>query len=194
MATPTITSELDAINLMLSCIGEAPVSSIDTSISEVEMAQIKLNKCILEVLTRGRTFNKEEDFPLQPDENGEVVIPQDALWIDTTKLESNDLVQRGTRLYDRRLHTYNINRVVKCDIILALPFEEMPFPARLYVTIKAAREFQADVQGSETVFRFSLQSEQEAQATFEAMDAQSEDANVLNGNYHAWNVIRRYGR
>lgn len=193
MATPTITSELDAINLMLSCIGEAPVASIDTTISEVEMAQIKLNKCILEILARGRAFNSEEEFTLMPNENGEIVLPQDTLWFDTMKYESNDYVQRGNRLYDRKKHTFNIGISVKGDLVLAMPFEDLPFPARLYILIKAAREFQTDVQGSDTKYRFDQKAEDDALKLFEATDTRVEDANVLNRNYHAQMILRRYG-
>lgn len=193
MTIPTITSELDAINIMLSCIGEAPVASVDTSISEVEMANMTLNQTILEVLSRGRNFNREVEITLYPNDNGEIVLPAGTLWIDVSKFEDNELVQRGGKLYDRANHTYILNRSVKADINLILDFEDLPFAARLFIAIRAARKFQADVQGSETIYRFSQKSEDDAERSFEALDAQAEDANVLNSNYHAFNILRRYG-
>jgi hypothetical protein len=192
MATPTLTSELDAINIMLSCIGEAPVASVDTSISEVEMAKQKLDQVLLEVTARGKQFNREIEYTLTPDENGEITLPAGTLWVDVTKYEDNNYVQRGTKLYDRLNHTYTINKSVKADLHLALDFIDLPFAARLYIALRAARQFQADVQGSETVYRFSAKSEDDAEKAFEALDAEAEDANVLNSNYHAYNILRRY--
>jgi len=192
MATPIITSELDAINLMLSTIGEAPVASIDVSISEVEMAQNKLNHVILEVLARGRQFNREVNFLLTPNENGELVLPANALWVDVAKSEDNSFVHRGTRIYDRVNHTYKISKSVLVDMHIALAFEELPFAARLYVAVKAARMFQADVQGSEAIFRFSKKTEDDAEMAFEALDAEAEDANVLNSSYTTFNILSRY--
>lgn len=193
MTAPLLTSELDAINLMLSCIGEAPVATIDTTISEVEMAKQKLDTVILEVLSRGRQFNREVDYKLIPDSNGYLVLPANTIWVDTRKSENNDLVHRGTRLYDRVNHTYVINKEVNVDLTIALSFEEMPLAARIYVAMRAARQFQADVQGSDTVYRFSQKAEEDAEMAFEALDAEAEDANVLNGSYTTYNIINRYG-
>jgi hypothetical protein len=192
MTTPIITSELDAINIMLSCIGEAPVASIDTSISEVEMAQQKLNQVLLEVLSRGRQFNREVEYELLPNENGEILVPANVLWLDVSKYEENNYVQRGNRLYDRVNHTYKISKSVAADMHIVLPFEELPLAARLYVTMRAARQFQADVQGSETIYRFSAKAEEDAERAFEALDSEAEDANVLNGSYTTYNILRRY--
>ena len=193
MTAPLLTSELDAINLMLSCIGEAPVASIDTTISEVEMAKQKLDQVLLEVLARGRTFNREVEYVLYPDTNGNIFLPANTLWVDVKRYEDNDYVQRGPRLYDRRNHTYNIGKSVKCDLHIAMGFEEMPLAARIYIATRAARLFQADVQGSDTVYRFSAKAEEDAERAFEALDAEAEDSNVLNGSYTTYTILNRYG-
>lgn len=193
MAAPLLTSELDAINLMLSCIGEAPVASIDTSISEVEMAKQKLDQVILEVLARGRSFNREVDLEILPDEFGEVRLPANTLWVDVRRYEDNNYVQRGSRLYDRYNHTFNINKPVRVDLHIAMDFEEMPLAARIYIATRAARLFQADVQGSETIYRFSAKAEEDAEKAFEALDNEAEDANVLNASYTTFSILQRYG-
>ena len=71
MATQiTNTSELQAINTILSIIGEAPVSSITTNIgSDVSIAKQILDESSVTVQSKGWNFNTEESFSLAIDSN-----------------------------------------------------------------------------------------------------------------------------
>lgn len=69
---PTITNlapltELEAINSMLSAIGESPVESIDTSNATVDMALNHLYDTTREMLSEGWKFNQEWGLALEPD-------------------------------------------------------------------------------------------------------------------------------
>ena len=66
-----------------------------------------------------------------------------------------------------------------CDLTLYLPFEELPTAARYYITVRAARTFQARELGSDVLDRFSAEDEAKALADFLHSDMQAGDYNVF---------------
>lgn len=184
MTDITLTSELDAVNLMLSVLGEAPVSSLTTSGStDVATAKQILSELSRTVQSRGWHFNSEEDYPLAPTVDGEVNLPTNTLRFDLYgDSASLDLTQRGTRLYDRENHTYTINKTVKVRIVFLLPFEELPETARKYIAIRAARAFQKRQLGDEKADVFTAEEEMEAKLAFLHAEDDSDDSNLLESS------------
>ena len=78
------TSKLDAINTMLSAIGEAPVSSLSSGLIEAEIAESILNTVDREVQSMGWHFNTELNKSFAQDTNGEIILPADILRADST--------------------------------------------------------------------------------------------------------------
>ena len=71
MVQLTKTTELEAVNIMLSAIGEAPVSSLEnTQLEDVAVAQNILNETIVDVQSTGYNFNTEYNFKINPDIDG----------------------------------------------------------------------------------------------------------------------------
>ena len=58
MANAT-TTELEAVNIMLSSIGEAPVNSLSSGLVDAELAQTTLHNVSREVQAAGWSFNTE---------------------------------------------------------------------------------------------------------------------------------------
>jgi len=90
MATQiTNTSELQAINTILSIIGEAPVSSITTNIgSDVSIAKQILDESSVSVQSKGWNFNTEESYSLALDSNNKVPVPSNCVWLTTRPADS----------------------------------------------------------------------------------------------------------
>ena len=191
------TTELEAVNTIISTIGEAPVSTLENnSLEDVTAAKNILDETIVDVQTVGWNFNKEYDFKINPDTDGFVNIPANAVYADSSnrgKTADKDIVIRGTKLYDRENQTFTFTDSQHVDLILILPWDDLPQPARRYCTIKAARRFQNRIFGSDSLNGFTQIDETEALVQLEQSDSRSEDANMLTGNWGVYRVLRRTG-
>ena len=183
MATQiTTTTELQAINTILSIIGEAPVSSITTNIgSDVSIAKQILDESSVTVQSKGWNFNTEESYSLPLDSNNKIPVPTNAIWV-TTRLgdSTKKVIIRDGFLYDKENHTYTHSDSIKVDMIILLPFTELPEFARRYIVTVAGRRFQARYLGSKELAGFTEQDEGTALTTCEQLDAANEKQNILS--------------
>ena len=189
MLSPT--TELEAINTMLSTIGESPVNAVeDTGNVDVVIARQILQTVSREVQARGWHFNTEKNYTITPDSEGYLVLPNTVLKVDTVYPDcSKDVVVRGSRLYDREKHTYVFTDAVKVDMTILLTFDELPEVARNYVTIRASRIFQERVVGSDTLHAFNSQDEARAMVSLMEYEADTADLNILSGNYSVYRIL-----
>lgn len=194
MAIVTPTSEIEAVNVMLSAIGEAPVSSLDDpSLVDAALAQSILKETSVEIQTRGLHCNTEINFPLVPTVDGEILVPSNCARIDTTEISRDiDVVQRGNKLYDRVERSYtSFTDTIYVEMVLLFSFEELPQHVKRYITVKAARRFQARLVGSDTLAGFTATDEQEALIEFERSEAITEDNNILTDSFDTYKIISR---
>ena len=75
----TRTTLLDAVNQMLSCIGGSAVVTLDTDNPEVASAVAILEETTRTVLSEGWNFNSELEYPLTPNTNQEIPVPDNIL-------------------------------------------------------------------------------------------------------------------
>jgi hypothetical protein len=141
----------------------------------------------------GWHFNTEIDWPLAPtvpDKN--IPLPANCLRVDTMpRSRQFDVVQRGSRLYDRGNRTYAFEDTIYVKMVLLLPFAEMPQAARSYITIRAARIFQARSVGSQLLAAFTEADENTARAALRRADSVNADHNILTGNWSVARVLSR---
>lgn len=189
MLSPT--TELEAINTMLSTIGESPVNTVeDTGNVDVVIARQILQSVSREVQARGWHFNTEKNYNITPNSEGYLVLPNTVLKVDTVYPDaSKDVVVRGSKLYDRENHTYVFTDAVKVDMTVLLTFDELPEVARNYVTIRASRIFQERVVGSDTLQAFNSQDEARAAVSLMEYEADTADLNILSGNYSVYRIL-----
>lgn len=188
------TTELEAINVMLSAIGEAPVSTVeDNGVVDAVVARTILRNTSREVQSRGWHWNTDKALSLVltfPD--GFAILPNNCLRIDSVNDSANiDVVQRGNRLYDRRKHTYAFEGPLTVDMVVLLAFEELPEAARNYITMRSARVFQERFIGSETLSTFNRRDELVAWSNLLNAEAETADANILTDNYSIYRVLDR---
>jgi hypothetical protein len=184
------TTELEAVNSMLMTIGESPVNSLAVSqVSDVSIAIATLREVTRNFQVEGWEFNTEV-MTLSPDVDGYINIPANALKIDSTDI-SLVYVRRGDKLYDKANNTFVFTSPVELEFVWFLTFEDMPEPARQYITIKASRRFQNRVMGSDAVYYFTKEDEQEAKNTFLEYENKSGNYNMLRDNIYMLSSIRR---
>lgn len=192
-----LTTELDAINTMLAIIGEAPVNTAeDTGVVDAVIARQTLNETLRQVQATGWHWNTDRGVILTPTfpAPGDLYVPANTLMVDAVD-PSIDVIQRGTRLWDRKNNTFKFAAPVEVDIVRLLPFEEIPQAARHYIMVRAGRIFQDRVVGSETLSGFNDKDEARAYAQLRNAEAETADYNMLTDNYAVGRILdRRFGR
>ncbi|QDP54785.1 MAG: putative tail tubular protein [Prokaryotic dsDNA virus sp.] len=186
------TTELESVNTMLSAVGSSPVSDL-TGGAEVSIAKNILTETRREVCSKGWAFNYETKVTLTPTTENVITLTENVLRVDATEGYNTDLdlVQRGTKLYDRKNHTYTITDTVTADVIYNLDWSELPEVARRYIMIRAARVFADRVVGYSNQHAFTMTDETQALADLKALEAETADHNMLTGHWHVARVVNR---
>lgn len=181
MTATTLLTELEALNLMLMAADEAPVQTASQA-GHLPLSKAKavLNDTSRVVQSRGWAFNTEDQFPLPRDVAGSIAIAPNVLSIDVDDSFTNvQPIQRGSRLYDRKNHTYTFTQDLTGTVILLLPWDELPQAARYYIAVKAARSLQAVLQAGESVHTMTEADEQSALLAMQSLETDTADANFL---------------
>ena len=190
-----LTTKLEAVNTMISVIGEAPINTltgVSLPISAIQ-AQAALEETSRAIQSEGWHCNTEHEYELTPDAvTKKITLPQNTLRFDLDPLlyTSVDPVQRGLKLYDRKNHTEQWDSSVKGTITFELEFEDLPEQIRHYVAVKAARVFANRFIGTREIEGFTLRDEVEAKAR--AIDSDSENADrTIFDDYSVLRVLDR---
>jgi hypothetical protein len=133
-------SELEAVNVGLAAAGATPITTFENNQPDVLSMRALLISNSKELQARGWWFNREYTISLAPDAQGRVVVPQNALSVDSVDPADNFTV-RGTFLYDRDNATNVISRSIVIDSITFLVWEELPFIAQNAIQYTAALDF-----------------------------------------------------
>jgi hypothetical protein len=189
----TLSTELEAVNQMLSAIGDSPVNQLDTATNaEARVAKQILDEVSRDVQSRGWHFNTEPDYTITRDSDNHINLPTTAVRFDIKSelYPSLDVTQRGSKMYDRKDHTFVFDQDLKGEIIILLAFTDLPQPARAYITVRASRIFQDRVVGSEDLLRVLAADEATALATLKDFDDDTADYTIFD-NLDAYQVINR---
>ena len=199
---PSRTSELNAVNTMLSVIGEPPINSLTgTQNADAAIAQNILDEVAREVQGEGWHFNTLHNQTLSPDSNNEIILAAEVLRIDndttmprngagTTTSETREVIQRGVKLFDKTNNTFTFTTSVRCTIVYIYPFEELPEAARRYITVRAGRIFQDRMVGSVKGNAFTLRDEQKALATLREFEGDTADRSIFD-NMDTYQIVNR---
>ena len=181
MARITRTSELDALNIMLTNIGQAPASNINNTNPQFALARTVLDQVTGDVLTESWTFNREQGYPVVPDSNGNVLLPPNVLRWDLSWPTDLDVVLRNGKLYDKTNHTYDFSdyESLELNVTWLFDFEDIPNAVRNYITIRAANLFAMRTTGSTEIAKYGEKEEMQARATALDYETQQGDWNVF---------------
>ena len=179
-----MTTQLQAINQMLSGIGQAPVVSLDVANPEIAIALNVLDSVNREVQGEGWHFNTEVAYPFTADNNGNISVPANVLQLSDNKFANNQKYQtvlRDGKLYDKVNHTYEftVGETIKCDVVWLFDFVDLPQVFKDYITQRAARVFAGRVLGSQEMVTFNSNDEGVLRANCIAYDTNSSDVNIF---------------
>ena len=174
-----MTTRLEIINAMLASVGEQPVSSADSQHPSVISANEILNKIDRRVQQKGWWFNTEKALLLSKNLAGEIILPSNTLSVDPCDTASN-LVQRGTKLYDRVNHTFSIGEDVYVDIIVQLPIDELTTHAADYIGAYAVYDFYVNDDGDDSKANKYDRERFDTLAALKAEHLRNSDLNAIN--------------
>lgn len=179
-----MTTQLQAINQMLTGIGQAPVVSLDIANPEIATALSILDSVNREIQGEGWHFNTEVNYPFTPDANGEIVIPSNVLQLSDNKTSNSQQYQtvlRNGKLYDKVFHTYTFpgSDPVLCDVVWLFDFEDLPQVFQDYITQRATRVFAGSVVGSKEMVQYNQMDESLLRANCVAYDTDTSAVNIF---------------
>lgn len=128
-------TKLEAINIILRALGENPLASLEVQYPTLDIAEPALEEARHELLIDGWWFNTRYEIELQPDVDGVVQLPGDAI---TFRPNDNAVTFEGTRLIDRNTGAAITGVAVPGRLITDIPFEQCPFIAQYVIAYSAA--------------------------------------------------------
>lgn len=184
------TSILDAVNLMIASLGEAPVTAYDPApTNDVALAIGALNFEDLMLQSQGWHWNREDAFQLSLGTGGTVTLPDECLRVTSAYYAPNnapsgpiDIVQRGPLLYDRIGHTNVFTVAPVADLILRLDWDSLPQVARAVIALRALQRFQGGVQQSQIALQLNAKDLAEAETLLEQHEDEVAGYNSVYGN------------
>ena len=174
-----IMSKVDAVNIILSSIGSAPIDTLDDN-NDVDVDNILriMDRVSRSLQMKGWNFNTTT-LVLKPDTVSKRILWNDSI-IKHTSSDSNTYIKRGKYLFDMTNNTFEFTQDVTLSIVLALEFEDLPQAFMDYITAKAAVEFQTRYMGDNDVSQDLLGELQEAYQNIVDYDIHMGNYNMLN--------------
>lgn len=183
------TTRLQAVNTMLTCIGESPVSNLtDAAAADVAIAQNILDEVCRDLMTRSWSWNTLRKQTLQPDVSNRIAVP--ATWVRVDH-PTKDYARKGPWLYDRENETDTFTEsVADLEAVVLLDWDEMPEPARRYAMIRAGRTLAARMVTSEKAVAFTERDEMQSWMVLREYESEQADYNIFNNQDVAYNSRR----
>lgn len=167
-------TKLEAINQMLTGIGERPINTLEGNLpSNAEIAITILDTVDREIQATGWAFNTDREYVLMRDTDDEINLPSTTLRFDSNAY--HDVVIRGLRLWNRVDKSYKFDSTVEGIMIALIPFEDVPFPVANYIVKAAGHRFGKAVVGASEIYSFTAEDVQKAQADAVSHEADQAD-------------------
>lgn len=178
------TTKLDAVNIILSNIGQSPVVNLISGNPIVEMAELTLDEISRTVQAEGWIFNTEFSYPLSLDQSNEVVIPGNVIQCDLPVGSGASVQRRNGKLYNRTDHTFDFSNYASSgslavDVIWLFDYEDLPEAIKNYINIRAANVFAGRSVGSAEAVKFGQQEEVLARAGALEYETQQGDYSIF---------------
>ena len=196
MTTQTRTSELEAVNTILSTIGESPLNSLSGSLPvDGTIAKNVLSEVSREVQSQGWHFNTHYKVTLSRDTDNKIPLATNIVRVELDPRQysktSYDIVQRNNFLYNlaKNEDTFDVN-FKDVTAVYLLPFDEIPEQAKRYITIRSARIFHDRTLGANTIHKFSLEDEAKSLSILKQAESHTGDYSIFDTPEQAYTIIR----
>ena len=196
MTTQTRTSELEAVNTILSTIGESPLNTLSGSLPvDGTIAKNVLSEVSREVQSQGWHFNTHYKVSLSRDTDNKIPLATNIVRVEIDPRQyskvSYDIVQRNNFLYNlaKNEDTFETN-LKDATAVYLLPFDEIPEQAKRYITIRSARIFHDRTLGANTIHKFSQEDEAKSLSILKQAESHTGDYSIFDTPEQAYTIIR----
>jgi hypothetical protein len=186
-------TELEAVNTLLSVIGEAPVDKLSditfNEITDSALARKTLAEVSRDVQAEGWSWNTDWNVELTKTSANEFVLPSNTLscLFSPNRYPDKQYVIRGLKVYNRAKRTFafgaDLSTALVVDhVISQLLWDEIPHTAQQYIVIRAARIYSDRYLNSNAIYTYTAQDEEYARAMLMRDEERHLDSNLLWGN------------
>ncbi|PWM76698.1 MAG: phage tail protein [Phascolarctobacterium sp.] len=178
----TAITELDAVNEMLSVIGESPINTLENlqNIDAINALRI-LRLVNRQEQARGWSFNVISSLTLNPD-----VLTKKIRWQDNYLFlkgsNGEKLIRSGEYVKDLNADTEKFDSAITAEAILLVPFEDMPDPMRSYIIAKASLAFQTRYFNSPELTQITSQTLNETWMRLQEYEMTNNSYNILDNS------------
>jgi len=196
MTITTRTTELEAVNTILSTVGEAPLNTLTGSLPvDGTMARNVLNEINREVQSQGWHFNTHYKATLSRNASNEIPLASNVLRVelDPNKYSksSHDIVQRNNFIYNLAKNTNIFDTDFEdVTIVYLLDFADIPEQAKRYITIRSARVFHDRTLGATTLHKYSQEDEARSLIVLKQAEASTGDYTIFDNQLGAYTISR----
>ena len=183
-------TELEAVNILLSTIGEAPIDMFSTDatneIIESAVARTTLAEVSRDVQSEGFSWNTDKGVKLVRDSFNQFLLPINQLRVtfDPRAYPSAQYTVRGNRVYDKCAQTFSFaspDSLTVSEMVVLLPWDDLPHQAQQYITTMAARLFPGRFPNGSAVYNYTLEDEANARAKLMRLEESGPRHNWLSG-------------
>ena len=184
-ATPGRTGLLDAVNILLAVIGEAPVNTLDDPVMvESSIAEQTLLEFHKAEQVRGWSWNSETDYPFIVASDGTITVPSNLTRFSPDPFQwDGRYILRGQRVYDRTNRTFQLTGITQltADVVWMLSWDDCPEVYNRYISVLGARAFANRFLGSDSIERYTQQDLLMARTELDRNELQQLQPNALSG-------------
>ena len=200
VVSPTITplTELEAINQVLVAIGQGPVDTLDNTNPDVAVVQTTLSQVSRDVQAEGWSFNKQQNYPLTPDENQNIKYPEGVLQIDLTYPYGSTVpihfgVDGEGFLYDKNKYPRSEamkwgTETIYCNVMFLYEWIDLPQPMKSYIVARTSAIVSSRIVGDPTQYQMLSQYEMQCRAYVMEYETEQGDYSYFGspdeGNYY----------
>ena len=205
------TTKLQAVNTLLSIVGEAPINSLVAPLTgDASLAESVIDEISTEVQSEGWHWNTYiyKNIPLQAG-NGYSDLPYNTLACRFNPLSypSQRFVLHGTKLFDRQENSYDLRASLgvamtgttqsdlMCEVVEELEWDDIPQPGRRYIMIRAGRIFANRAVTSSTIEAYTSEDEANALKILRRSEDMLSNHNYISGpdDMYGGRVLTTFG-
>lgn len=183
---------LDAVNDIISSVGESPLENLDNSHPLEQSALAVLNRISKRVQSKGYWFNTASDIELPLDVGNKIPVAANFISVETVDRDSG-IVVRGGFLYSLTDDTDVFTDPVRCNVRVLIDFEDLPETAAQYIQAEAVLQFFKNYDGDGTKIQALAADVQVTRIAFSADHVRNSDVNLYTSGRTGYNLTQVRG-
>tara|TARA_R100000700_G_C3168695_1_gene143593 strand:- start:203 stop:838 length:636 start_codon:yes stop_codon:yes gene_type:complete len=189
------TTKLQAVNTLLSVIGEAPLNSLTPPLTgDAALAERVLDEISTEIQGEGWSWNTMVYDSIPLDANGHSTLPSNTLAVRFNPISypSQRFVLRGIKLFDRIKNSYDLRGSLGvaltgsttdlvAQVVEELTWDDIPETGKRYIMIRAGRIYANRVVTSSSIESYTADDEEKALQILKRTEDMAQNHNFISG-------------